>query len=209
MIIIYIYINNNYKNKMEQEQSKPWSYSKSETFEMYLRFIAKIVLMLSALLFAAQLGGYNSVNYLMKNKFISFIVILSVVASLLYNMFDRNFYLPFLGWAVYPCGALAEKVPRNADTTVTVQVKPNVNVIYWASEPSSQEDQPINNPWDAYANYDNSGVVRADSTGKAVLSFRNPSTYQVGLMNKTLKQHVHYRECRHPGMLSEVKTIMI
>ena len=68
MIIIYIYINNNYKNKMEQEQSKPWSYSKTETFEMYLRFIAKIVLMFSALLFAAQLGGYNSVNYLMKNK---------------------------------------------------------------------------------------------------------------------------------------------
>ena len=194
---------------MAQDQTKPWSYSKTETFEMYLRFIARIVLMSSALLFAAQLGGYNSVTYLMKNKIISFIIILSVVASLLYNMFDRNFYLPFLGWAVYPCGSLAEKVPRNADTTVTVQVKPNVNVIYWASEPSSQEDQPINNPWDAYANYDNSGVVRADASGKAVLHFRSPSSYQVGLMHKTLKRHVHYRECRHEGMLSAIKTIFL
>ena len=194
---------------MDLNEAKPWSYSKTETFEMYLRFISRIVLMLSALLFAAQLGGYNSVTFLMKNKIVSFIIVLVVVASLLYNMFNRNFYLPFLGWAVYPCGTLAEKVPRNADTTVTVDVKPNVNVIYWASEPSSIEDQPINNPWDAYANYDNSGVVRADASGKAVLQFRNPSSYQVGLMNKTIKRHVHYRECRREGMLSAIKTIFI
>ena len=107
---------------MDLNEAKPWSYSKTETFEMYLRFISRIVLMLSALLFAAQLGGYNSVTFLMKNKIVSFIIVLVVVASLLYNMFNRNFYLPFLGWAVYPCGTLAEKVPRNADTTVTVDV---------------------------------------------------------------------------------------
>ena len=191
------------------QENKPWSYSSNNMLYMYLRLAAKIVLMLSALLFACQLGGYNPAKYLTQNKFISFVVVLIVVASIIYNMFNRNFYLSFLGCSVYPCGSLAEKVPRNADTTVTVQAKPNVNVIYWASEPSPTVNQPIDNPWDAYANYDNSGVVRADSTGKAVLSFRNPSTYQVGLMNKTLKQHVHYRECRHPGMLSEVKTIMI
>ena len=191
------------------QQDKPWSYSKNDMVYMYLRFAAKIVIMLSALLFACELGGYHPSITLTKNKVVKFVVILSVVASIIYYMFNRNFYLSFLGCSVYPCGSLAEKVPRNADTTVTVQVKPNVNVIYWASEPSPTENKPIDNPWDAYANYDNSGVVRADSTGKAVLSFRNPSTYQVGLMNKTLKQHVHYRECRHPGMLSEVKTIMI
>ena len=191
------------------QQDKSWSYTKTNMFYMYLRLFAKIVIMLSALLFVCQLGGYNPSKTLTQNKVVSFIVILCIVASIIYNMFNRNFYLSFLGCSVYPCGSLAEKVPRNADTTVTVQVKPNVNVIYWASEPSPTENQPIDNPWDAYANYDNSGVVKADSTGKAVLSFRNPSTYQVGLMNKTLQQHVHYRECRHPGMLSEVKTIMI
>lgn len=192
---------------MQQNQS--WSYSTNKMIFMYLRLAAKIVIMLSALLFACQLGGYNPSKYLTKNKFISFVVVLIVVASIIYNMFNRNFYLPFLGWSVYPCGSLAEKVPNKADTTVTVQVKPNVNVIYWASEPSEIEDQPIDNPWDAYANYDNSGVVKADSTGKAVLQVRNPSSYNVGLMNKTLKRHVHYRECRHPGMLSDIRTIMI
>ena len=190
-------------------QDKPWSYSNNQMLFMYLRYAAKIIIMVSALLFTCQLGGYNPSKFLTQNKIISFIVILIIVASIIYNLFDRNFYLPFLGWSVYPCGSLAEKVPNKADTTVTIQVKPNVNVIYWASEPSSVENQPIDNPWDAYANYDNSGVVKADDTGKAVLHVRNPSSYQVGLMNKTLKRHVHYRECRHPGMLSDIKTIMI
>ena len=190
-------------------QDKPWSYSNNQMLFMYLRYAAKIIIMVSALLFTCQLGGYNPSKFLTQNKIISFIVILIIVASIIYNLFDRNFYLPFLGWSVYPCGSLAEKVPNKADTTVTIQVKPNVNVIYWASEPSSAENQPIDNPWDAYANYDNSGVVKADDTGKAVLHVRNPSSYQVGLMNKTLKRHVHYRECRHPGMLSYIKTIMI
>ena len=191
------------------EQDKPWSYTKMQTFNMYLRFFAKIVLMISALLFASHLGGYNPSKYIMQNKVISFIIILFVVASILYNIFDRNFYLPFLGWSVYPCGSLAEKVPLNADTKVTVQVKPNVNVIYWASEPSTPDKQPIDNPWDAYANYDNSGVVRADANGKAILHVRNPSSYQVGLMHKTLPRHIHYRECRHPGMLSDIRTIRL
>ena len=191
------------------EQDKPWKYSNTKSFNMYLRYIAKIVLMISALLFVSQLGGYNPSKYIMQNKVICFIVIVFVVASILYNIFDRNFYLPFLGWSVYPCGSLAEKVPLNADTKVSVQVKPNVNVIYWASEPTSLVKQPIDNPWDAYANYDNSGVVRADANGNAILHVRNPSSYQVGLMHKTLQRHIHYRECRHPGMLSDIRTIMI
>ena len=186
---------------------KPWHFSKSDKISVYLRMKTKCVLIISALLFASQLGGYHLVNFLKQYKLLNFIIILSVVASIIYNIFDRNFYLPFLGWTAYPCGSLAEKIPRDADTTVTVQVKPNVNVIYWGSEPTSNEEQPIDNPWDAYANYDNSGVVRADENGKAVLHFRNPSIYQVGLIKKTLKKHIHYRECRHPGMLSSVKTV--
>ena len=191
------------------DPTKPWFFSKSDKIAMYLRLKSKCVVMIGALLFAAQLGGSHPVNFLKKYNIINFIIILCVVASIIYNIFDRNFYLPFLGWSVYPCGSLAEKIPLNSDTTVTVQVKPNVNVIYWGSEPTSDEEQPIDNAWDAYANYDNSGVVRADIDGKAVLHFRNPSTYHGGLMNKTLKKHIHYRECRNPGMLSSVKTVKL
>jgi hypothetical protein len=190
-----------------EQTNKPWHFSKGDKLAVYLRMKTKCILIVAALLCAAQLGGYYPLNFIKKYKVLNFIILLSLVASIIYNIFDRNFYLPFLGWTAYPCGGLAEKIPRDADTTVTVQVKPNVNVIYWGSEPKTNEEQPIDNPWDAYANYDNSGVVRADAQGKAVLHFRNPSIYQVGLMNRTLKKHIHYRECRHPGMLSSVKTV--
>mgnify|MGYP000332905876 CR=1 FL=1 len=190
-----------------EQTTKPWHFSKGDKIAVYLRMITKCIVIGAALLCAAQLGGYYPLNFIKKYQVLNFTILLSLVASIIYNIFDRNFYLPFLGWTAYPCGGLAEKIPRDADTTVTVQVKPNVNVIYWGSEPKTNEEQPIDNPWDAYANYDNSGVVRADAQGKAVLHFRNPSIYQVGLMNRTLKKHIHYRECRHPGMLSSVKTV--
>ena len=190
-----------------EQTTKPWHFSKGDKLAVYLRMKTKCILIVAALLCAAQLGGYYPLNFIKKYQVLNFIILLSLVASIIYNIFDRNFYLPFLGWTSYPCGGLAEKIPRDADTTVTVQVKPNVNVIYWGSEPKTNEEQPIDNPRDAYANYDNSGVVRADAQGKAILHFRNPSIYQVGLMNRTLKKHIHYRECRHPGMLSSVKTV--
>ena len=189
--------------------NSPWHYSAWYIVAMYLRFMARIILMACALLFSAQLGGYDSTKYLLKYKFISIVIILIIVASIIDSLFDRNFYLPFLGWAVYPCGSLAEKIPANADKSVTIQVPTNVNVIYWASEPLKPELQPISDPWEAYANYENSGVVKADSKGTAVLRVRSPSSYKVGLFNKTLKTHIHYRICKHPGMLSDVKTVFI
>lgn len=188
-----------------------WHYSRWKMFAMHMRFAARIIIMASALLFIGHLGGYNPTRYIIKYKFVNFVVILAVVASVLYYMFNRNFYLPFLGWSVYPCGSLAEKVPLKADTSISVKVPPNVNVIYWASEPTELQkmEEPIDNPWDAYANYENSGVVKADASGNAILRFRTPSSYNVGLMNKTLKRHVHYRVCKHPGMLSDIKTVFV
>jgi hypothetical protein len=193
---------------MDTNQSL-WYFSKWQIVAMYLRFAARIILMASALCFAGHLGGYNPTSYIVKYKGLSLIIIIAVVATILYYLFDRNFYLPFLGWAVYPCGSLAEKVPLNADTSVSIKVSPGVNVIYWASEPSKPEMQPISDPWVAYANYDNSGVVRADANGNAVLRIRSPSSYKVGMFNTTLKTHVHYRICKHPGMLSDIKTVHI
>ena len=194
---------------MSQSQSQSWHFSTGQTVAMYARFTARIVIMASAILFLAQLSGYNPIKYLTSNKYISVTVMLVIAASVIYFAFSRNFYLPFLGWSVYPCGSLAEKVPAGADTTITVQVPPGANVVYWASEPSDPTVQPIDNPWDAYANYENSGVVRADASGNAILQVRSPSSYNVGLMNRTLKRHIHYRVCRHPGMLSDIKTVFL
>ena len=176
---------------------------------MYVRFCAHIIIMLATILFLFQMGGYNPAKFLMANKLIGTVIMVIIVASILMYVANRNFYLPFLGLAVYPCGSLAEKVPTNADTTVTVKVKPNANVIYWASEPTDAKVQPISNPWDAYANYDNSGVVRADSQCNAILRVRSPSSYRVGLMSRELKRHIHYRVCNYSGMMSDIKTVYV
>lgn len=176
---------------------------------IYVRFCAHIIIMSATVLFLFQMGGYNPAKFLMANKLIGTVIMVIIAASILMYVASRNFYLPFLGWAVYPCGSLAEKVPANADTTVNVKVKPNANVIYWASEPTSVVQQPISNPWDAYANYDNSGVVRADSQGNATLRVRSPISYRVGLMGRELKRHIHYRVCNYSGMMSDIKSVFI
>ena len=162
------------------------------------------------MLFLIQINGYPVATWFNRHPWIAFICSLTIAAAVIMFVGSRNFYLPFLGSTVYPCGSLAEKVPANADTAVSIKVKPGANVVYWASEPSDPTAQPINNPWDAYALYDNSGVVRADSQGNATLRFRSPSSYKVGLaISRTLKRHVHYRVCENAGMMSEIKTIFI
>ena len=179
---------------------KPWQFTTGRTIAMHMRFVARIVIMACAILFLFHLGGYNPAKYFTKNPIISVITIVICVASVIYYAFSRNFYLPFLGWAVYPCGSLAEKVPAGADVSVNVKVAPNANVIYWASEkPEPEAGEPIDNPWD----------VRADASGNAVLRVRSPVSYQVGVMKKTLSRHIHYRVCRHPGMLSDIKTVFL
>ncbi len=126
-----------------------------------------------------------------------------------YFLINRNFYLPFLGNSVYPCGGLSERTPQNSNKMVQVNVKPNVNVIYWASENfTSNDNLIIDNPWDAYGDYDNYGVVKSNDNGNAVLTFRNPVSYKVP-SGKKLDKHVHYRYCLGNGMMSEVKTIYL
>lgn len=177
---------------------------------IYTKFCGHIVLIIATSLFLFQINGYNVGAWFARHSWISGIISLTVAAAIIMFIGSRNFYLPFLGSTVYPCGSLAEKVPANADASVTVRVKPGANVVYWASEPSAPTAQPISNPWDAYAMYDNSGVVRADAQGNATLRFRSPSSYKVGIvMNRTLSHHVHYRVCNYAGMMSEVKTVNI
>jgi len=190
-------------------QMQNYAPSGYDMFWIYACFTARIIVILSTVLLLAMLLGYNPVRWLASHCIINMTLILLLIASIFMLAFERNFYLSFLGWSVYPCGSLAEKVPVGANTAIPVKVKPLSNVVYWASEPTDTTKQPISNPWDAYANYDNSGVVKADANGNATLRVRAPSSYQVGLFKRTLKKHVHYRVCNQAGMLGEVKTVYV
>lgn len=134
------------------------------------------------------------------------VVCVLVGIAVLLHVFSRNYYLPFLGDSAYPCGSLVEKTPSDANIEVLVNVAPNSNVVYWAAE-SNNAVQP--NPWMAYASNTNAGVTRSDVTGKAVLRVRRPAAYKVGMLDRTLDAHIHYRVCIAPGMLGKVETAFI
>lgn len=56
-------------------------------------------------------------------------------------LFSRDTYLPFLGQSVMPCSGLAEQIPVDADTEITVKVQPGAKVVYWASEPEDKTSE--------------------------------------------------------------------
>jgi len=152
------------------------------------------------------LFNFNLVNFIATHTFgwIESSIYIIVGLSAMFHIVSRNYYLPFLGDAVFPCNSMVEKVPEHANTEVKISTLPNVNVIYWASESNKEVAK---NPWLAYDLYSNAGVTRSDVNGTATLKFREPSAYKVAHGMKTLQPHVHYRVCSHPGMLSEVKTV--
>jgi uncharacterized membrane protein YuzA (DUF378 family) len=141
------------------------------------------------------------------------VIYILVGLSALVHVFSRNYYLPFLGDAAFPCGPLTPKEPLGADAQVVVSVAPSANVVYWASSSTPENDGDAavaSNPWVAYGQYTNAGVARADASGKAVLRVRRPIQYKVPPLGRTLSAHVHYRVCADKGgMLGPVRTAYI
>lgn len=158
------------------------------------------------------IGSFNIDLVKILDKYINYpvskYVYIIVGICAVYLLLDRNVYLPFLGDAVYPCGSLNENVPKGYTNELVVNVPPNTKVVYWASEPSNEELKNLPNPWQAYKNYSNSGVVMSDKNGKTILKFKKPQPYETP-MGKKLEPHVHYRYCLNNGMLSEVETIYL
>ncbi len=141
------------------------------------------------------------------NPFPRVLFILIGIAGV-YNMFRRDFYLPFLGKTVMPCTGLEERTPSGADTNVTVSVHPFAKVLYWAAEPETEELKNINDWKVAYSSFENLGVTTADQTGQAVLSVRKPQPYTVPFKGR-LNPHIHYRVCGEDGMMAPVRTVFL
>lgn len=130
------------------------------------------------------------------------------IAALLVLLVGRNAFLPFLGPTVFPCAALEDKVPENADVAVQVIVKPGAKVLYWGAEPANDGMKDLKTWKDAYAGYNNVGVTTATAEGVATLRLRNPQPYKVPMKGR-LESHVHYRMCLSDGWMSQVETHMM
>lgn len=154
--------------------------------------------------------GYNLVeilhttinNYFSSNIPINNTIYIIVGLCALYIAFKKETWLPFLGKTVLPGTLIPLSTPHNADTIVTVKVKPNSKVVYWAALPKGlNPDVKV-----AYDDYSNSGAVMSDNNGLAKLPILVGSGYVVPSGRK-IERHVHYRiSDMEYGMLSKIHT---
>ena len=142
-------------------------------------------------------------------KCLQFVVYILVAIAAVYLAVQRDTYLPFLGESVFPANLLTERVPTKYNLQVPVQVTPNSYVVYWASTEPNKNDIETPNWKAAYDQYQNSGIVRSNEQGLATLKLNCPKRYTVGLMNRTLYKHVHYRVAKDNIWLSSVKTVNV
>jgi hypothetical protein len=132
-------------------------------------------------------------------------VILATLAlgGSLYLGMDRNTWLPFLGEGVVPYSVLRESVPSEASLGVTVSTDTDpIMCMYWASDPA---DGVVSDPWTAYNEFENAGVVPVEN-GQALLQLNCPGQYKVPRKSRPLPRHVHYRWVYANGIASEVLT---
>ena len=124
-------------------------------------------------------------------------------------LFQRDMYLPFLGETVLPGGALVVKTPQNANEQVTIRTRPGAKIVYWAAEPNPNQGSDLPTPEEAYGEFENSGVVQADTSGHAILRFRGPpQAYQVPFKGR-LAPHVHFRISNENGFMERVQTVYV
>ena len=176
---------------------------------LYIDIYSRKLLILGAINFLLMgIFKLNLIEYIGNkiHNIITIIIYLLIGLAGLYQVTRRDFYLSFLDKSVYPCGSLMEKKPEDATIKKNIKTKPNINIIYWASE---YNDSIFEDPYLAYNKYANTGVAKSDNEGNAVLEFRKPQGYKVPYRNKILQPHVHYRECFYDGMLDSVKTVFL
>jgi hypothetical protein len=163
---------------------------------MYLDIFARVLLILGGL-------NYLFTTITQTNESLIFRVLsLSVGLAAIYFLFDRDFYLPFLGKCVIPVGTQRET--KDLKQVLLNNLPPNTHIIYWAAKSGSPEIAP--NPMDAYADYSNSGIVKTNENGQATINIACPIAYNVHY--KRLRKHLHYRYelPEYRGMFSKVYT---
>lgn len=149
--------------------------------------------------------GINGVKVLLGRKLSSIVFILVGISALLLAL-RRDVYLPFLGQTILPASTLTAKTPQGANDTVTLTVRPGVKVVYWAAEPDTHKTGVAASFQEAYGTFENSGVVKADDMGTALLRIRGPpQPYKVPLKG-TLRSHVHFRVEQEGGFFGPVQT---
>lgn len=139
------------------------------------------------------------------------IFVIFVIAAAVILIIKKETFLPFLGLAVLPSPLISnEKVPNGANLSYTIDMnnyEEGTVVIYWAA---NKTDAIIEDPSEAYKNYNNVGISKVKN-GKAEVRIFCPDRYKVKkVFNQLLERHFHYRIVfKDTGFLSPVMTVKV
>ncbi|NBU34005.1 hypothetical protein EB118_03545 [bacterium] len=143
------------------------------------------------------------IKYSIGTRYAREIAILTGMAGI-YLSSQRDFYLPFLGSAVYPYNLVKTTIPKDAHLKVVIHCDTDATkVVYWGANEGAV---PFKDPQSAYKDTPNVGVAEV-SDGSALLEFMCPQRYNV--RGKLLDRHIHYRMVHDNGMLGPVKTLKV
>ena len=137
-------------------------------------------------------------------------IVIGLIAIYLIFFVDYHTFLPFLDKTVLPPSVLL--LSERPDTNVNIEINAGnaSKVVYWAAH--ADKGVVEKDPWVAYGEYENIGIAAVEN-GKALLKLKCPTAYKVpkhmGLGNKQLPKHLHYRLVYDNGVLSEIKTVKL
>jgi len=170
-----------------------------------MSLIARVLLMLGGLNYFFR-TSINANIFGFMGDYYMYVMSLLIGVSALYFVFDRDYYLPFLGYTVMPIQM--SKPVGDIKKIILNNLPSNVNVIAWGAK---NGEKVYDNPYDAYGEYGNTFVGKTDSKGEVTVELPCPSEYYVtkfGVMNKKLSKHIHYRYemPKYKGLFSRVYT---
>lgn len=173
---------------------------------MYLLLFARLLLIIGGLNYFLKSTINIDLFTFIKNRFIVKIISLLIGISALYFMFNRDYYLPFLGECIIP---ITTKKPTENLTKIKLSgLPPNTIVMAWGAQ---SNNKIYEDPFEAYGNYLNTEITQSNERGEAIIELPCPSEYIVnkfGIMKRKLNRHIHYRYQlpKYKGLFSKIYT---
>ena len=116
----------------------------------------------------------------------------------------ENYYEHEIQWK-YPYLGVYPSTHNNNLIHLKINTDKDTEKIVWWAADNETDKKIINNPNDAYKNYNNSGLSLVEN-GKTEVVLLCPKSYTVN--GRKLPKHLHYRESKK-NILGDVKTIDI
>jgi len=173
--------------------------------EIYIHMITITLILLYSILSSVYILFNDDYNIFIR------IFVIFIIAAAIMMIMKKETFLPFLGLAHLPNTLIAEeKIPKGANLSYSIDMKEYEDgtiIIYWAA---NKTDKIIEDPYEAYKNYNNVGVSKVKE-GKAEVRIFCPDKYKVKkVFNQLLERHFHYRIVyKDTGFLSPVMTVKV